>query len=69
MINFRTRDADNALLIAKELAEEERIPYKVVKIGGFFYVRKYTSKGVPMAVYGPKPIRGKDGSRTDLQAD
>ena len=71
MIDFKVESPIEALDLARDLALDSgrHEPYKVVRIGGSFRVRKLYSKGTALAIYRPIPRRGKHGSRTDLQTD
>lgn len=71
MIDFKVESPLEALDLARDLAldSERHEPFKVVRIGGSFHVRKLNTKGTPLAIYRPIPRRGKHGSRTDLQTD
>jgi len=55
MINFKVRDPLKACDLARDLAEEDGKPYKVVHVGKMYCVRKASSKGSWVAMYEPIP--------------
>lgn len=67
MIDFKVGSPIDALDLARDLAIEAGEPFKVVRLGEFFHVRKLATKGSWLAIYRPIPRRGKYGSGTDLQ--
>ena len=57
MINFLKKDPLEALELAKGLADEEGVPYKICLLGGKYHIRHLSVRGSAMAIMYPRSFK------------